>query len=111
MIKKLLHIFLVIAMTFVFVNCEKQNQRDVSYRATQCTDPWGSGTINEITPRIESYFLDKGVSIIAIDFKQDDDLLVCEACGCYTGTVIIATVDKEDVSIMIEHGFSRAATD
>lgn len=90
-----------------FSSCEKKSQKIFYYQATQCSDPWGSGTQGELRNKVTRYFSERGVRIILLDFRKNDDLMVCEACGCYSGTEIVATVEKKDANVMIEHGFSE----
>lgn len=102
--------FLIIIVSIIFIaglnSCDKRNRRNVSYLETQCADPWGVGSTRaEKEALIKNYFADKGVIIVTVDFVSAGNVLVCQACGCYSGRKIIASVDKGDVSRMEAHGF------
>lgn len=104
-------IFLLSAFVFTFLSCEKRNIRTATYLETQCTDPWGNASSrNETTQLVKNYFADKGAIIIDVSFSSAD-VLICEACGCYSGREISVTIDKEEVDILIDHGFTLEEDD
>lgn len=98
--------WLFICTLFVFTSCEKRNYVKTSYLATQCADPWGSGNQSELRVTVKEYLSQQGIEIISMDFRQNRDVLTCQACGCYSGLEILVTVLKNDVSKIQTHGFS-----
>ena len=87
-------------------NCEKRNIRWVSYLETQCADPWGNAsTRTETTQLVKNYFAEKGAIIISVEFSTAN-VLICQACGCYSGREINVSVDKGEVGILLDHGFT-----
>jgi hypothetical protein len=109
---RLLIIILSIILIAGLNSCDKRNRRNVSYFETQCADPWGFGSTRaEKEALIKNYFADKGVIIISIDFVSAGNILVCQACGCYSGRKIIASIDKGDVERMKAHGFFEEDND
>lgn len=103
--------FLILVLTFTFSSCEKRNIRTATYLETQCSDPWGQASSrNETTQLVKNYFADKGAVIIDVTFSTAD-VLICEACGCYSGREIKVTIDKEEVDILLNHGFALETDD
>lgn len=87
-------------------SCEKRNVRWATYMETQCADPWGNASSRtETSQLVKKYFADKGAIIISVEFATAD-VLVCEACGCYSGREIRVSIDKDEVDVLINHGFS-----
>ena len=105
MLKRILSC-LILCTLLMFSSCEKRNYVQTSYLATQCADPWGTGNQAELRIKIKDYLSDQGIEIVSMDFKQNREVLTCQACGCYSGVEILVTVLKNDVSKIQTHGFS-----
>lgn len=105
--KQLKILLIISALLITLPSCDKRNQRQLSYLETQCADAWGvASNRTELENLIKNYFAEKGAIIINIDLANAPNVLVCEACGCYSGRKIIVSVDKDEVDIMKNHGFT-----
>lgn len=102
---------ILVTLLFTLTNCEKRNIRYATYLETQCADAWGNAsTRNETIQLVKNYFAEKGAIIINIEFNSAN-VMVCEACGCYSGREIKVSIDKNEVEILVNHGFTLVKDD
>jgi len=106
----LLTIILPVLLLVGLSSCEKRQLRWMEYKETQCADAWGDEENDEdIIFALENYFFTLGAPLKAVEFREDDGLYVCAACGCYSGRIIEVQVHKDHENILIEHGFTKMA--
>jgi hypothetical protein len=74
----------------------------VAKNATQCSEPW---QMEDTT--LEGFFSDRGVQIYGIQTIRylGEDMAVCMACDCPSGSTLYLKVGKSGVPTMGQYGF------
>ncbi len=99
-------LLLVLVISSVSASCQKRKLRWMEYKETQCSDAWGSfETEDELVFAIEAYFFERGAPLKQLEFRNDSNLHVCAACGCFSGRIIEVQVHEDHQRVLIEHGF------
>lgn len=80
---------------------------NVAYNETQCADPWQQGSNDAETLRnIENFFREKGINFSATAIlPAPSGLIVCLACNCPSGRIILGKVSQEDLVKIERYGF------
>jgi hypothetical protein len=106
--RTLLIILIPLLSIFALSSCKKRQLRWMEYKETQCADAWGDEESDaDIILALENYFFNLGAPLKEVEFRADNSLYVCAACGCYTGRIIEVQVHKDHENILIEHGFTK----
>jgi hypothetical protein len=91
---------LFFAVAFVAA-CKKNNSYvTLSYKQTQCSDPWGTSQNDSITIKGFKHYADSTkLYATNIYITKDGDPAACLACACPTGRFINVTTLKNDSMI------------
>ena len=91
---KITFIFFVIVVV-AFIGCTKKERQgeneyvQLSYKQTQCSDPWANGSTDSLTlVNAANYLNGAGLYIADMHIKQESPSDVCQGCSCKTGKVI-----------------------
>jgi hypothetical protein len=91
---------------FLFIACNREDEGWAYYNQTQCADPWGAAqSETELLVGLANFFNDINVQTRNIVFSEDNTLHVCNACGCFTGTVIEVRATESNIKTLAAHGF------
>ncbi|MEP7377369.1 MAG: hypothetical protein ABI675_28460 [Chitinophagaceae bacterium] len=98
-----MRILIIFIATAIFA-CTKKNQRigdneytTLSYKQTYCSDPWATGTNDNLTlVNVASYLASSELYIASLYIKQENSPDMCLACSCKTGKIItVSTLNSE----------------
>ncbi|MCS7018246.1 MAG: hypothetical protein RMJ87_03860 [Cytophagales bacterium] len=80
----------------------------VAYNETQCADPWQRGASDEETLRhVEHFLRERGIRFSGSSIvPAPANLIVCLACNCPSGRIIIGKIPVEDRPKIEQYGFS-----
>lgn len=77
----------------------------MSYRETQCADPWANSGQLDKYQAVKAYLEKQGVAVLDITFIKVNEGVVCMACTCSSGRVLKVKVKKEDEAKLLAIGF------
>ncbi|MCC5922785.1 MAG: hypothetical protein JJT77_03275 [Crocinitomicaceae bacterium] len=99
------HIYFFLIL-FLFLACNREEEKWAYYNQTQCADPWGPAqSDNELLVGLANFFNSINVQTNQIVFSEDHALHVCASCGCFTGKVIEVKATESNINILAAHGF------
>ncbi len=88
---------------------------ELSYKETQCADPWAELSLNESYKNMSKVeilkiFLEqKQISVLEVDYVagNDSDVVTCTGCLCYTGGLyyVKAIEDQNIIKKLLNLGF------
>ncbi len=116
----IVYVFIILS----FLSCEKNTEEfgffdlssdevEMYYKETQCSDPWYDLAISHEDRSEETILKDylrlNNINIIDLAYvkAQQDEVITCTACTCYTGAVfyVKAKDDRETISKLKKIGF------
>lgn len=98
----LVAMFAIVSIPLLAAPVSPDHRSWVAKNTTQCSEPWQLQDTS-----LEGFFNDREVRIYAIDTIRylGEDMAVCMACSCTSGTTLYLKVDNSSVSIMKQYGF------
>jgi len=83
----------------------------MTYRMTQCADPWDEHCDQVDLPREACIagWLEAEWGVTVSDVRIDRDPAyggACEACSCDSGRILTVVTDEPGASILLDHGFT-----
>lgn len=102
---------------FVFagVSCQKEDEAStpepetvpLSYAQTYCADQWGTASgLQQAEAAVTAYLLQQGITAKVVASAVNPPM-VCNACNCTTGVVLVASVRQSDVPALLAMGFTQ----
>lgn len=95
----MLLVMLVTAFTCRKTNPGEDEYITLSYKQTQCADPWRTGATDSLTlANVSTYLAAQGLYVASLQIKTDDVASVCLACQCKTGkTIYVSTLNSDSI--------------
>lgn len=86
---------------FLFLSCHKTQQTvTMSYKMTQCSDPWVNEAYYQNKENAIRSFLEmKGVNVIHLKITTniDSNEVNCQACTCLSNDTVTVEIHGEDI--------------
>ncbi len=107
-------IYMVAISIFLGACCDKDESNIYYFNETGCANPWDgqfapdSFSTAGYQQQIQQFLESEGIEVRSVNFEIDSSvMMVCYACHCTTGKVIIADVECGRHNTLIELGFFK----
>ena len=105
---RLRSLFLILAASFLFAGCGKNQFVWMNYDETSCADKWSFDLNNErLKDNVTAYLDSKGIKVLEIEIFVDGTAETCLACTCKTGRRIKCKVKKKEEDNLQGEGFYK----